>query len=150
MALRQRVEPRACHGAEWLIIRRDWKARLDRLQDSWAMWLLGLEVRQPRVRLMREMGHNTRLSTRTMVRAIALKARIDMLPPAHICAKVASVAAGCLSTWTAVVIEQCRAWDIPPIMEWLGQHSCEHMSKSACKRKVKEYIDRVVWPAAMH
>ena len=35
-------------------------------------------------------------------------------------------------------------------MEWLGQHSCEHMSKSARKRKVKEYIDRVVWPAAMH
>ena len=60
LALRLRVQPRCCFGAEFLIIRPDWRARLDRLQDSWAMSLLGLEDRQPRVALLREMGDNFR------------------------------------------------------------------------------------------
>jgi len=149
LALRSRVEPRCCFGAEYLIVRPDWRARLDRLQDGWATSLLGLEERQPRVVLLREMGEQFRLSTKTMVRALALKARIDMLPSTHICARVASVAEGCASTWFSVVVACCIQLGIPLIREWLQSDGEGTLSKTATKRTTKRYMDKAVWPAAM-
>ena len=33
--IQSRVQPKACYGAVFLLIRRDWAARLERLQDHW-------------------------------------------------------------------------------------------------------------------
>jgi len=89
-----------------------------------------------------------RLSTRILVRAIALKARIDMLPPAHICAEVASVAAGCVTTWTSVVEQYQKDWAVPGIRGWEPEGQVEARDKTEARRRVRKYLERVLWPAA--
>ena len=66
----------------------------------------------------------------------------------HICARVASVAEGCASTWSSAVAAVCRQWGIPVIRQWLEPDSHEHKSKAPVKRITKPYIDQAVWPAA--
>ena len=148
VALRQRVEPRCSFGAEFLLVRADWQTRLDALQDRWGMRLLGLDKRQPRVTLLRELGLEWRLSTKVKLRAVALKARIDMLPAVHVCAKVARVAAGVVFSWSAAVAQVQQDWAVPTISDWSSRQVAVATTKKQVKQLVRKYMTEVVRPAA--
>ena len=78
-ALAQRVQPKATYAAVLLLVRRDWQARLDAIQDRWYKYALDLHKPIPRILLLREVGYPWRLSTQVRRGAIMLWARIALL-----------------------------------------------------------------------
>eukprot|EP00973_Karenia_brevis_P019628 2691860-Karenia_brevis.AAC.1 len=102
----------------FLLLRQDWKTRLDRLQDHWLRRTLGLGPPIDRVSLLWETGVDLRLSTSTLASVISLLARSELLPTTHLLSKVLAVAETHALTWTRAVLDEMGMLSIPQISDW--------------------------------
>ena len=144
--IEQRLEPKACYGAEFLILRGDWKMRLDRMQVRWLRSLIDLDKPVPTVHLLEEAGQPLRLSAKVIISVANLLAKVALLPRDHLCARLARVAAEGES-WTSVAKAVLGEVGIPPIEEWLDSHQpCDPASAVKIRKK---YMREIVRPAVL-
>ena len=145
-ALEKRIIPKACFGAQFLILRADWAKRLDACLDRWVAHILAVPKRQHRIRLLFELGFPMRLSTRTLLAAFGLFARIQVLPDSHVCRPLAELASSRDSTWTFAMEARLSELGVPPPGQWCME-VCGMQTQSQRKRAVKRYMAEVVQEA---
>jgi len=164
-ALPLRVQTRACYAAPLLLVRPDWEARLNSVQDRWVTRLLDLEQPAPRIQLLRELGFPLRLATSILLAAIGLAARIEATLPDSQPAQVAAVAMSVPSSWLATVHRHLSDLALPSYPTWAERDhglipgtwaTREHgliageLTAAQRKRGVARYLDTVARPALLN
>ena len=147
-AIQNRVVPKALWGAEFVIVRRDWENRLDNLQAGWLRRLLDTEVAVPRFALLWELGMPWRLRATVLCQVFRLLASVDLLPRAHLAAKVATVAAQWPATWVDTAAGLAEDLGLPRIASWANAGATDHPSQDAAARKLllRRYMRGIVRP----
>ena len=142
----KRVVPRCLYAAEFLLVRRDWKTRVDALQDFWLLRTLGLCPRVPRLHLHQDLGVQFRLSSVLLLAAMRLIARIDVLEPDHMAAAVRRAADNHGTTWTAAVREEQALIGAPRIVDWLhgAWPATPQQRKAKCRAYSREVLTMAV------
>ena len=102
-AYQHRVLPRALFASEIVILRGDWAARMDALQDKMIRMLFSVDASCARVRLILEAGVTWRLSSLVRRRVLALEARIALLPVHHVAKQVLTAGGSMITTWATAV-----------------------------------------------
>jgi hypothetical protein len=146
-SLDARVLPKACFGAELLILTPGWQMRLDSLMDRLIKMLLRLPGSYPRLFLLQAIGRGRRLSTQVLYKCFALEARLDSLPERSLLSQVRSVAQQHSGTWAAVLAAQRASRQLPDITSWASGQSCRDMSKNQVKRRIRRFMAEVIDPA---
>jgi hypothetical protein len=151
VALHQRVVPKSCYGAEFLILRADWKPRMDAMLDRWLSSLLNLGAKIPRAVLMQEFGERIRLSTRIAVKALRLLAQIEALPTSHAASRVLMLAADSPTSWTRAAMNLAESYNIPSMRQWAMSSMVDSKGdvRKTSKPQIKNYVQKIVWPAVM-
>ena len=120
------------------------------MQIRWITRLLDLVVPVPRVLLLHEVGFVCRLSTTVLRAALAMSARLDLLPGTHLGVAVFAVAKTHITTWAAVIGAYRQEYSIPDILAWLVGEAglpTDERTPTAIKRIVKTYLRKCVDPA---
>ena len=152
----RRVEPAALYGLELCISVPGAEAALDHMQAGWAKHLLGIGNGRQGLHafLLAECGWCRRLSTSMLLRAVMLKARIQLLPPHHLAASLLVLAdsAG-YNTWSEAVDRIRRDSRLPYVIPLINvAHSEETLvelrnNKDARRKALEAYRCKLVIPA---
>ena len=110
--------------------------------------MLRIPTKVHRIRLLREADLPHRLSTRILVSAFNLYARIQLLPETHPCKQVMQIALEASGTWARTVSLHLTELEVQDSVQWNStQSACQ--TPEARKRRVKKYMQEVIGPA-MH
>ena len=110
--------------------------------------MLGIPTAVHRIKLLWEAGMPHRLSTRILVSAFNLYARIQLLPETHPCKHVLQSAVEASGTWARTVSLHLTELEVQDPVQWNSTRSaCQ--TPEARKRRVKKYMQEVIGPA-MH
>lgn len=143
-AVERRLLPRTCHGAEFLLLRADWRVRLDQMQETWLRRILGLAVRIARAVLLADLCVKWRLSAYVLRRALQLLARVEALPPHHPLAGILEVALQHPSSWASCAADNRERLGIVSFASWMLVDP--EWTPPQRKRALKKYTTEILTP----